>query len=267
MKELFNDLDNWTLIKYIGGVTIILSSIISFLAYFIKDYLLNKWKFKYETEVEVLKAKFTQNNSLVNNLTNSFSNIHLASNDKRILCLENLWKVMMELKNNLPPLVALSYKILTKEELINLPKSENKTIKGLIETFNSEKFIKKQLELTAQVELTRPFIGENLWIIYFTYQAFIGRLTLLIETGILNEKVEHWTDDKGFKKQILLNVINQKELDVLLKSNITAFDNVLNFLEYKALNDISEQITGKRMTTEALEHTMKLSELIKNTVA
>ena len=69
MKEFIDNIDNWTLIKYVGGITIALSSIISFIAYFIRDYLLNKWKSKYEIDLEVLKAKFSQNNTILDNLT------------------------------------------------------------------------------------------------------------------------------------------------------------------------------------------------------
>jgi hypothetical protein len=44
MKEILEQIDNWTLLKLVGGLTVILSSLISFTAYFIKDFFLNKWK-------------------------------------------------------------------------------------------------------------------------------------------------------------------------------------------------------------------------------
>ncbi len=261
------NIDNWTLIKYVGGLTIILSSIISFIAYGIKDYFLNKWKSKYDIELEVLRAKFNQNNLILDNLTNSLSNVYLASNDKRIKHLEGVWEGMMYLKRNMPGIVSMAYNILTRAEIENLPSTKNKFAKASINSFDSMNYFKSQSDLTAKIELSRPFIGEKLWEVFFTYQAFIGRLTYLLQDGLEKDKVKYWKDDLNFINQILKPTIKKEELDKLLEIDITAFNNILNFLEFKALNDISEQLTGKKMTNESVEHAIRLSNLTKNIIA
>ena len=267
MKEMLENIDNWTLIKYISGLTITLSSIISFISYFIKDYFLNKWKSKYDIDLEVLRAKFSQNNSIIDNLTNSLSNVYLASNDKRIQYLEGVWEGMMNLKRNMPGIISMAYNILTKEEIENLPNTTNEFARASINSFDSMQYFESHSKLTAKLELSRPFIGNKLWEIFFTYQAFIGRLTYLIQDGLEKDKVKYWKDDLNFINQILKPIIKKEELEKLLEKDITAFNNVLNFLEFKALNDISEQLTGKKMTNESVEHAIRLSNLTKNTVA
>ena len=78
MKELLQQIDNWTLIKLVGGLTVVLSSVISFIAYFIRDLFLNKWKAKQESELAILKARADQNNQLLSNMTNAISNLYLV---------------------------------------------------------------------------------------------------------------------------------------------------------------------------------------------
>jgi hypothetical protein len=64
MKEILDQIDNWTLIKLVGGLTLILSSVISFAAYFIKDYFLNIWKANQEKELAGLNIKPCNTNHL-----------------------------------------------------------------------------------------------------------------------------------------------------------------------------------------------------------
>lgn len=266
MNDIFAKIDNWELIKLLGGLTIIISSIISFIAYFIKSYFINKWKSKQQTEIEIIKARFDQNNQLISNLTSSLTNVYLSSNNKRFEYLEKIWVGMMTIKSNMPTIVTTSYSILTKEELINLPKTDNKYLKASIQSFNAEEYLESNFKINSDLQKCRPFIGESLWIIYFVYQAFIGRLTILIEEGLRKGKITNWHDDFGFINQILNSVITKDQLEKLM-SNSNSFNNVLNFLESIAINDISEQITGKRITDETVKRALEISEILKNTVA
>lgn len=266
MKEILEQIDNWTLLKLVGGLTVILSSLISFTAYFIKDYFLNKWKANQEKELAGLKAQADQNNQLLNNVTNAISNLYLASNEKRIASLDKVWNGMMEIKRNLPALVSMAYTILTKEEIISLPQTNNNYTRANISSFKAQEYHESCNKIMKEIEKARPFIGENLWIVLFVYQAFLGRLTYLIEDGLKKGKVNYWKEDKNFIDQILGAVIKPDELQQLFKNDITSFHNVLNFLEFKALNDISEQISGKRMTEETVKQALELSKMGRNTI-
>ncbi|MFM7851180.1 MAG: hypothetical protein ACKO96_04500 [Flammeovirgaceae bacterium] len=89
----------------------------------------------------------------------------------------------------------------------------------------------------------------------------------MIQDGLSKGKVIYWTDDRTITDQMLKLVIKPSELEQLTSIDIHAFHNVLNFIEAKVLNDISEQIMGKRLTEESVKHAMKLSLLTTNTVA
>lgn len=266
MQELIKNMDNWTLVKLLGGLTVIVSSVISLIAYLIKSYFTNRWITQQKIEIESLKAQFNQNNQILNNLTNSISNIYLDSNKKRVECLEKVWIGMMELKQNIPNLVFMAYSILKKDEIINLPKTTNEYTKASIESFKPQEYFDLSHKVLNEIQITRPFVGENIWIIFHVYSVFIGRLTYLIQDGLINGVVKYWGDDPEFFEQILKKVMTKEELKELTKNDFSSFNNVINFLEYKALNDISEQMSGKRMTNEAVKQAIELSKMT-NTVA
>jgi len=263
MQELLQQVDNWTQIKLVGGLVFVLNSIISFVAYLIRELYLNKWKAKQESELAVLKARADHNNQLLSNVTNAISNLYLASNEKRIASLNKVWTGMLDIKGNLPVLVFNTYSILTKEEIIKLPEDKNEYFKELISSFNAQEYHLHGHKIIKEVEETRPFIGENLWLVFFVYQAFLQRLTYLIDDGLKKGKIVYWKEDKNFIDQMLGVVIKPEELQQLFRNDVASFNNVLNFLEFKALNDISEQISGKRMTEETVSQAIALSKLVQ----
>ncbi|MFZ3136142.1 MAG: hypothetical protein WA126_01985 [Thermodesulfovibrionales bacterium] len=173
---------------------------------------------------------------------------------------------MMEIKGNLPVLVFNSYTILTKEEIIKLPEITNEYFKELISEFKAQEYHVHCHRIIKEVEETRPFIGETLWLVFFVYQAFLQRLTYLIDDGLKKKKIAYWKEDKSFIDQILGVVIKPEELQQLFSNDIPSFNNVLNFLEFKALNDISEQISGKRMTEETVKQAIALSKLAQDKI-
>jgi len=266
MNEIIENMDKWTLIKVLGGLTIVISSIISFLAYFIKDYFLNKWKSTYQKEIENLKAQSSANNLLLSNLTNSFSNIYLSSNPKRIDSLMLVWEKMIELKIMQPSLASL-FSILVKDEITNIPNSTNNHIKICIEKFRPEEYFRKHFKINDEIKKIRPLIGENLWLTYHVYQAFLGRLIVLLQKGLEKGKVDYWQDDETFINQVLGIVIKPDEFSKLISKNHPSSDNVLNFLELKAISDITEQISGKRINEESVTQALRLSKLLNNTSA
>ena len=263
MTEFISNPDRWDLVKLIGIITLIISSIISFIAYFIKDYFLNKWKSDQQKEIDKLKSLSDQNNLIINNLTDSLSKVYLSSNEMRISYLEKVWNGFLEIKTQTPTLVFLSHGILIKDELINLPNNKNPYILNEIKIFKPEEYILLQSKISTEIERIRPFIGENLWTIFSVYRAFFGRLTYLIQEGLKKGTVKHWKDDQNFINQVLGMVIQPDDIKKLFENDHNSFQNVINFLEYKALNEISEQVSGKRMTEENVMQAIELSRLTK----
>ena len=259
MKETLEQIDNWTLVQLVGGVAVIFPALVLL----VKEIFFSKWKAKQERDLEILKAKTNDNSLLLSNLTTSLSGIYLASNEKRILYLETVWKHMLKMKAEIPPIIFMAYTILTKEEVQDLKSTTNVYAKTGIRQFNGQEYLAANHAITSEIEGYRPFIGENLWFIFSIYQGFLGRITYTFDRDLKNdseEKITHWKDDKYFE-QILETIIKPSELKQLVKPDFRAFQNVLNFIEVKALNEISEQLSGKRMTEETVKHAITLGKL------
>ena len=131
MKEIFENIDNWTLVRLVGGLAVLLPSVVLL----IKEFFFTKWKAKQERDLEILKAKTNDNTLLLSNLTTSLSGIYLASNEKRVTHLETVWKHMLKIKAEIPPIIFMSYTILTKKEVQDLKSTTNVYAKTGIRQF------------------------------------------------------------------------------------------------------------------------------------
>ncbi len=266
MKEMLDLIDNWTLIKIFGGLSIVLSTLVVFIAHFIKDYFINKWKHRQEKEIENLKSQAMHNNSVLNNLTNSITDIYLSSSEKRTNYLEKVWTSMLDIRNNIPGFIFMSNTILNRNEYKDIIKKGH--FADSIKNFNSNNILDSQTKPIEEVKRIRPFIGENLWNIFYAYQAFLGRQVYLMGKGIDTEKMIYWIDDISFNKNILGLIIPDKELNKLMSIENLAFQNILNYLEYKAIVEISEHLSGKKISgkilDEAINQTKRSKEYIEN---
>lgn len=266
MEELINTLDNWTIVKVLGGLTIMFSSVISFIAILIREKIIGKWKSQQQTDIERIKSQLSQNNQIIEQLTKTRSDIYLSSNHERLDGLKVIWEIMNQTKESMESLVFMSYTILTREELINLPKTQNHVLKQAIDSFDATSYFEQNHKMVLKAQLHRPFIGFRLWTIFFAFQSFIARLTYLIRDGLKRGKVKFWMDDRNYLEQVFEMVISKKELDELCKNELLAFNAILNYLEALALNEISEQISGTKVIESTINHALDLSRITKNYV-
>jgi hypothetical protein len=267
MEETINSLEKWELLKVLGGLTVVLSALISFCSILFREWLLGRWRVKQEGELAFLKSQLSHNSQLVNQLTQASSAIFLSSSEQRIKGFTNLWENIVNLKENMPTLVITVYSLLTDDEVRNISNTESVNMQQLISNYSPQEYFSENHRRLLEVQKKRPFIGQELWASYFVYQQFIGRLTHLLRDGLEKGAVTYWMDDKLTMSQILPTVIPKSDLDKLCSNRVLAFQAILNYLETQILNEISEQVTGKRITESTLKHAIELSELTKNTGA
>lgn len=165
------------------------------------------------------------------------------------------------MKSSIPAIIHVSYQILVDEEL-NV-KSLNKSKFGQqIDELSEQKFA---LELTKHSEVIsnyRPFISEQLWILMFTYQGFIGRTVHLLIDGYKNNSIENWKTDSGIK-QIVTTVLNEQELEYILSLKVYAYDSMLQLIETKILNELRRQISSEVITENSLTSLDKINQILK----
>jgi len=261
VAEWFDTLSKWELIKACGGI----SAIVSFIAILIRELILSKWKTKQEIKVEGIRSELDKSNQLINTLTSTSTDLILSANQKKIECLDVLWSKMMSIRESLNKTVHTFYTILTKDEIIKLPSNAGSMITDFKSSFDYLKYLESISDLLSQAQRTRPFIGTKLWSIFFAYNAFQGRLTYLIFDGFETGTVRYWLDEAEKKTifSIFNKVINEEMFEKITKDESLAFNTILIYLESLALNEISEQLSGKEQINSVLEYSQGLSKYQK----
>ena len=103
MEEIVYKIDNWSLIKLIGGIGIIISGIFTFFSKFI----LNKIQYNYEQKIETLKAEISKSNNLLNSSIQHYLYSSQKIVDKKIIAYETLWKIINETRDSIPASISM----------------------------------------------------------------------------------------------------------------------------------------------------------------
>lgn len=260
MQNLINTIDNWTLIKVLGGLSVVVSALFGFLAGAFKDYLGHRWRANQETQLETLKHQFSKAEVLLQTLTSSGSSAYLATNVRRIDHLEKLWKGMISIKNRFPTLANTAYSILTRIEIETLPKTSNPHEVSEIQSFRPNEYFDFHFSVLNELEPSRPFVGQHAWNAFYSYQALHGRLVHLLRDGLSKGKVTYWIDDRQFLNQVIGLSIPIDTLSALLRNEAIAFDNLRNFLELAIISDVEAQMSGSAAMQETAKQAQQLSE-------
>lgn len=262
MEKIINNIDNWTLIQLFGGIAVVVSAIVTFIGIILKDYLNSKFDKLKLKELEDLKHKYTKTENLIENLSSSISQIHIASNSIIIESYQHVWNSMLDIRRTFPPIASLAYSILTPEEFRNIGKTSPPKFADESLCNDFDEFFRKHNNIVNNAESYRPFVGILGWNIFFAYQAFHGRLAYLYKKGIEHNKFELWYEDTKFTNQVLSIAIDNEAIKKLIDNNFTAFQNIRSYLEIKMQEVINSHIYGKRFTNEILTQSIALSKSI-----
>lgn len=262
MEELFNNLDNWTLIKLFGGSSIVLVSITIFISNLINQRIIRNWQKSSDIEITELKGKLYQNNSFISNLTSQVGQNFQKLLEKRIEASETYWANLIQMKSAIPGVIHLSFDILLEEELTveNLNKTKSNFGREISEISEID-FITNLTSFSEPIIKLRPFLSNRLWLIMYAYQGFIGRTVHLMLEGYRHNKIISWKRDNGIN-QIVKTVLTTKEFDYILNIQVYAYDSMLQLLENKAIEEIKKLISSQELANDSLDLLKQMSEII-----
>jgi hypothetical protein len=110
------------------------------------------------------------------------------------------------------------------------------------------------------VELQRPYLGEILWLRFYVYRAFVGRLGYIVTRGKERRHIEDWRTEKGVR-QILSGILPSGTLDSQMKY-VGSIYTVFGQLESVILEEISLIVSGRRSASESFESAKELHEAV-----
>lgn len=256
MKNILESLSNWEIIKLLGGISIIIPTLVSGIIIFVREIFFNKWKHKHEKAIIKLKSVLDTKSNILDTVQSSLSSINLKVIPERTKCLCSLWEIMMDTKRLVPTCIMHANQILTADEYESIL-SENGDIKDddlvkEIRSVDTHDFILKLAINSRKVENMRPLLNNDLWNVYFSYQAFLGRIVALATESMFSGKSRHWTNDK-YIFSVIEQVIPKNDLqDIIDNNSIYATRTMMNYFENYTLNLISKILSGKSVMNDIL---------------
>ncbi len=261
MEDLINNLNNWTIIKLLGGSSIILVGLTIYISKLINERIIRNWQKSSDKELAELKGRLSQNNSIISSLTTQVGQNFQKLLEKRIEASQIFWTNFIQMKSTIPNVIHLSYQILLDEELTveNLDKTKSQLGKGIL-AISEINFINSLTSYSETITNVRPFLSDKLWLIMYAYQGFIGRTVNLLLEGYRNNKIIPWKLDQGIS-QIVKSVLTTKEMDYIINMKINAYDSMLQLLENKAIDEIKRLTSSEELANDSLQLLKQITEI------
>lgn len=186
----------------------------------------------------------------------SFSEGQKAAMERKLNAFERFWNTVLKLRDSLPPLLTL-IDILSVDEYEGA--ITNSTFKSLALELSHEKITNTANSIFGSIEETRPYVGEYMWAILFSYRAIMFRLLLLLRDGIDDPKKMNWHKDSGIRA-LMTVVLTPEELREFDGTKIAKVSWLQQRLESKILSASRKVISGEEFGAESLEQAKLIQE-------
>ncbi|MBM4422860.1 MAG: hypothetical protein FJ030_05640 [Chloroflexi bacterium] len=265
-----------TLLASVGGVSVIILGLATWLGKIWSDKIYIHTSAKYEKEIEDLKnrysadleylrAEISERRDLLSSTQNALSSGYASSHERILESIEVLWRTIVETRD-FTSSFHLIYNILSPHHYENIPVSK---LENVLPNMTDEKFGERVKSLQKDIQNKRPFVGEQLWGLYRIYFAFALRLAWKIIKERQQGKVYTWdVDIDGRRDSHLLDSLQGAFTDDELSSIVEKDracgvpQRVMDALELKMLNEMNELIFGKRLVSMSIEQQQRVTHLL-----
>ena len=218
---------------------------------------------KQESELAKLQASIDVEASVRSMLMSSVSNTRPQILEKRMASIEALWCSMFGFRDSLPG-------FLTYVDIITEPEFKDWIQRTDFEEefgdLSMETISKLATATTAEIERVRPFVGEYLWSLFFSYRAFLLRVVILVFFERAKDEPKFWKLDSGVN-QILGAVLPQPEMTRFKAKEIGAIQYAQTLIERKFISHVEKVLSGDASIQEGLDQAHKImtaTEQVKN---
>ncbi|MFP5207555.1 MAG: hypothetical protein ACLGSH_19535 [Acidobacteriota bacterium] len=226
----------------------------------ILERLASSWRRDEQSAVETVKHALSSERLLLESAIRGAQMGRDSIQDRRMAAIEKLWIGVLSLRADFSR-VLLFYQILLPSEYDAEYKADRAlaaSIKDLSDQTNIA-----AIQRVDSVEQERPYLGETLWLKFFIYRAFLGRIGHLTIQGKSSGHFVDWTSDKGVR-QIISNVLPAKTVESTLDGPVASVGirHLSDVLERSILEEISLILSGKRSAVESFENAKELFEQV-----
>lgn len=243
--------------SFLEIILLIVSSLIIISSIGLLVLSLSRWSEDEALSTKLKTRKLANEAILLKEILGSNVSLNEEVNKKRIESVEEIWKSLLDVrKTDCISQAICFYELLLPEEY-NDPKS-----KKLITDLSISDLTRIITPLKDKNEKYRLYISNKLWVLATSYNAFLGRITLLLILGRDKDKIVAWNTDDAVNQ--LLKMALEDEYDELSKRlepmNIRA---VCGLMENKILVEIWEILSGNLGRSITSKQAIELNEIFK----
>ena len=200
-----------------------------------------------------LRAAIEQQANLLAGAHSSFAEGQKAAMERKLQAIETLWGRVLQFRASLPPMLGY-IDLLTVDEYKGI--KDHPTFVELSQGWSVEKLSEL---VDSETEQVRPYVGEYTWAVFFSYQAVMLRIVLLLLAGRTDAEKLEWHKDSVTRQfiQAVLSPTELKEFDDTAFGKVTWLQ---RRLESKVLWAARQIVSGKEFGAEALEQAKLIQE-------
>ncbi len=239
----------------VGGSTIIILGLSSWLGKVWANRILEQDKFKYSQELESLRSS-TQNFHSSLSLTNAtYFETKKAYAEKRVNAITEVWKEFVEFRERTPSEI-IWLDILEKKEYGEF--SSNPKFNGFMD--GTDLSIINDI-MPKKLDILRPFMDDITYQLFATYTGTVARLCFYLNKCCHGNVPEYdWRDDDGVVR-ILSAGLSGAEFQQF-QTEKWSVQILLNFLQLRISNHLKNIATGADLAKEAMDHALEFSKAV-----
>lgn len=252
------------LIAILGGWTVITAAAVAWATKLVNERIFSKWRRDEQSTLEALRHSLSSERVLLESAIRGSQQGQDLSHEKRLLAIERLWSAILRLRSASDGMRYFFGVLLPNEyDLIFTGKQDS--FAAAIANVNDD-FVTGAMKTVDDVELDRPYLGEILWLRFFIYRAFVGRLGYLVTRGKERRRIADWREDNGIR-QILSGALPQSTVKALLNNqNVASIYTVFGQLEATILEEVSLVLSGRRSASDSFENAKELQQAVSKFV-
>ena len=200
-----------------------------------------------------LRAAIERQANLLAAAHSSFAEGQKAAMERKLQAIDTLWGRVLQLRAKLPPILGF-VDLLTVDEYRGM-----KDHPTFIELSQGWSLTKLSTLVDSETETVRPYVGEYTWAVFFSYQAVMLRIVVLLIAGRTDAEKLDWHKDSGTRQliQAVLPTTELKEFDDTAFGKVTWLQ---RRLESKILSAARQIVSGKEFGADALEQAKLIQE-------
>jgi len=175
----------------------------------------------------------------------SFAEGQKASMERKLSAVDRLWSCVLQLRASLPPVLAVM-DVMTVDEYTVA--KDHRDLRALTTELTPEKLAAL---VPKSVEEARPYVGEYLWAVFFSYQTVLIRILLLLHLGRTDAEKIEWHKDTG-TRNLIEAVLTPAELRTFDQTQFRKAHWLQRQLEEKILAASQKIISGEAFGAESL---------------